>query len=1129
MRSLTRTSLLSRLMNSERRLLLLFLLVPFLLPFLICFYCAAGASAAVEPAPAWSVQARPAPSSFSSAQGTACEEQPLGGTEHGGCDGYVVVLTNVGARSSGGPVTVIDTLPAGIVTVATPHENGWACSAAQASGHEVVTCTTESEVRPLDFSEPIALRVEVTSASGTPVNRVEAFGGGAPSRAVAETPTPIDAATEPFGVREFSSALLDSTGADVSQAASHSAGFTASFAFPSAFSVRAPGTAEELPFPVQEVNQIAMDLPPGVIGDALAAPTCSESAAADLVHDPEACPGSTVIGNLDLFEKSSTESEVFSIYNVTPERGFPAEFAVYDPDFQRSEFLFASLVGSGADSHVRVISGPQAAGGVVVVNNGVSLTFFGDPHVMDGTPLAPQAFFTAPSDCQAPGFTSTIYVDSWQDPGRLEPDGQPDLSDPNWKRAQSTMPPVTGCEALQFHPSLSVAPTATGPDEPTGINAALTVPQNEDPNGLATPPLKDASVTLPEGLVVSPSSATGLEGCTPAQIDLESPVPGTCPLGSEIGEVTVHTPLLEEPLKGPVFVGTPECDPCTAQDAKDGRMIHAYIQVTSERYGTTVKIPGNVFLDPATGRVTTTFDNAPQQPFSSLEFKFKEGPRAPLSTPTACGTYASSYSLTPWSTPYTPTVTSTSPFTIAGCTGNPFAPAFSAGNASPQAGQFSALQLQFSRNDNEQGFDALEATLAPGLLAKLAGVPECGEAELNAAKAQSGECPAASQLGTVTVAAGPGTDPFVTTGRVYLTGGYNGGPFGEAVVVPAVAGPFNLGNVVVRGSIRVNPTTAQGVVVSDPFPSILDGIPLQTRSVHVSLERPGFTFNATSCEHMAVTGTLVSTAGAAVPLSSPYQAAACAAMPFKPVFTASTSGRTSKRDGASLEVKISSTGGPEHAAGVEEANIAKVDLTIPEQLPSRLTTLQKACTEAQFNANPAGCPAASDIATAIVHTPLLASPLAGPVYFVSHGGAAFPDTEIVLQGEGVRLVLDGHTQIKRGVTYSRFESVPDAPFSTFEFYAPQGKYSIFGANGNLCKPTKTVTVKKKVTVKVHGRKRTVTRSVKQTVAEPLTMPTEFVAQNGAELKQDTKIEVTGCPKAKAAKKQPKKKSKAKKK
>jgi hypothetical protein len=291
------------------------------------------------------------------------------------------------------------------------------------------------------------------------------------------------------------------------------------------------------------------------------------------------------------------------------------------------------------------------------------------------------------------------------------------------------------------------------------------------------------------------------------------------------------------------------------------------------------------------------------------------------------------------------------------------------------------------------------------------------------------------------------------------------------------------------------------------------------RSVNVTVDRPGgFSFNSTTCNPSKLTATIASTAGTLAGVSSPYQAANCPAIPFHPVLSASTAGVTSKQNGASLHVKITSNGGPDHKAGEEEANIAKVELTIPSVLPSRLTTLQKACTEAQFNANPAGCPAASDIATAIVHTPLLASPLVGPVYFVSHGGAAFPDTEIILQGEGVKLVLDGHTDIKKGVTYSRFQSVPDAPFSTFEFFAPEGPYSIFAANGNLCALTKTVTVSKKVTKRVKGHNRKVTVKVKQTVPAALEMPTTITGQNGAVLTQNTKIAVAGCPTAKTARK-----------
>jgi hypothetical protein len=343
-------------------------------------------------------------------------------------------------------------------------------------------------------------------------------------------------------------------------------------------------------------------------------------------------------------------------------------------------------------------------------------------------------------------------------------------------------------------------------------------------------------------------------------------------------------------------------------------------------------------------------------------------------------------------------------------------------------------------------------------------------------------------LGTVTVAAGPGTEPYYTTGKIYLTGAYNGGPFGEAVVVPAVAGPFNLGNVVIRGSIRVNRTTAQASVVSDPFPSILDGIPLQVRTVNVDIDRPEFTFNPTNCEPQRVSATLASTQGAAAGVSSPYQAAGCQGLKFAPKLVVATAGKASKAGGAGLLFKVVYPSGPEGTY----ANIKSVKVDLPKQLPSRLTTLQKACLASVFEANPASCPVASDVGTATTSTPDLASPLSGPAYLVSHGNEAFPDLEIVLQGEGVTLVLDGNTDIKNGITSSTFKAIPDAPVSSFELKLPTGKYSILGAN-----------VGEKAKYSLCG--------------QTLSMPTAITGQNGAVIKQTTSIAVTGCPKVKKAK------------
>jgi hypothetical protein len=319
---------------------------------------------------------------------------------------------------------------------------------------------------------------------------------------------------------------------------------------------------------------------------------------------------------------------------------------------------------------------------------------------------------------------------------------------------------------------------------------------------------------------------------------------------------------------------------------------------------------------------------------------------------------------------------------------------------------------------------------------------------------------------------------------VFLTGPYNHGPFGLSIVVPTVAGPFTLtgnggpGREVVRASIRVNPVTSQITVVSDPLPTMLEGVPLDIRTINVDINRSNFMFNPTSCSPSSVSGTLSSRQGATAAVSSPFEAANCAALPFKPTFSASTQGQASKADGASLVVTVTS--------GAGQANIGKVDLQLPKQLPSRLTTLQKACTEAQFNANPAGCPEGSAIGTATAHTPILNAPLTGPAYLVSHGGAAFPDVEFVLQGEGVEILLDGQTQIKNGITYSHFDTVPDAPISSFETVLPEGPHSVLGTN--------------------------LPASAKYSLCgQKLVMPTTLTGQNGAVIKQETKVAVTGCP------------------
>lgn len=1069
----------------------------------LCVPCAGSASAA-EPAPGWSVRSTTQPTNFQ--PGDAAEGCiGLENSAPGPCDFYTVVLTNTGAEASdGSTITLTDTLPPGITTAKTPFERvdpisqfaitKWNCS--PGAGQTVVTCTTSAAVPALNQADAIEIPIAVDAGveQGVLENHLEASGGGAASPAAGDTPTPISAALASFGPIDFTASALDPGGALDTAAAGHPGALVAAFDFPSAST---DFGAQISAYPLDgAIRQTIVDLPAGLVGNPQAAPRCTLT---DLANFGD-CPADTQVGILGLVEpplgQPGAETNL-PIFNIVPEHGYPAEFGVFDPILERAALLYASVVGNGAETHVRVTSQnlPRA-----LPLNGVSTVFFGDPAVKDGTPTSPIAFATAPADCSQPSFTTTIHIDSWNHPGATNADGTPDFSDPNWKRATAQSPPVSGCGKLQFNPTISLQPDTSQPSSPAGLNVDLQVPQTTDPSELATPPLRTATVTLPEGMSVSPSAAEGLQGCSDAQLELGSNDPPSCPEGSEIGTVLVHTPLLDHTLPGVVYLGTPLCGPCTDADAADGRMLRLFMVIDDPVTGTVVKLPGTVMANPGTGQLTATFADNPQLPFDDLKLAFKSGPRATLSTPASCGTFTSTADLSPWSAPFTPDALLQSSFTIAGCGAPQFAPSFTAQTVNNQAGAFSPFTLSFSRQDADQQFSALSVTLPPGVLAKLAGVPLCPDADANA-----GSCPGASQVGSVSSGAGPGSHPFFLPGKVFLTGPYRGGPYGLVVEVPAIAGPFNLGTVVVRQAIYIDPHTAQASVVSNPLPRILDGIPLQIRAVDVTIDRPGgFTFNATSCEPMQVAATLTSIGGRSAPVSSRYQSANCSALPFRPSFKVSTQGKTSKANGASLNVKV--------GQGAGEAHIHRVDVSLPLALPSRLTTLQKACAEAQFAANPAGCPDASNVGTAVARTPVLNAPLMGPAYLVSHGGAAFPDLDIVLQGEGITIDLTGNTDIKKGITFSRFETVPDAPISSFELNLPEGPHSALAANRSLCSPTKLVTKRERIAVRRHGRTVHVMRSVKVRVPEQLLMPTTIFGQNGTEVRQSTKIGVTGCPK-----------------
>jgi hypothetical protein len=872
--------------------------------------------------------------------------------------------------------------------------------------------------------------------------------------------------------------------------------------------------------PNGNLETVLSDLPVGFVGNPTATPKCT----LQQLHTFE-CSGAAQVGtigvNIEGYRRSPSEGyeDTDGVYNLVPPKGVAAEFGAHIGT--NLNVYIDSRVNSGGD--YRVIAESVNNSSIVGIGE-VTLTYWGVPdskrfdserrcpvpgavEPSESSPCsanvtAPKPFLRMPTLCSGP-LNTTIGFDSWQVPGEYD-------------EHAFELPPVTGCNKLEFKPSVEALPTTSVADSPTGLRFDLHVPQNENPEGLAEADLKDAAVTFPAGLVVNPSSADGLSACSEAQVGFTgfaeldklsepgvetaqfTPTPAECPSASKVGSVAVDTPLVDHPLPGAIYLARQGENPF-------GSLLAVYIAVYDPVTGVVVKLAGHVEANPQTGQLSTIVDQSPQLPFEDFKIDLFNGSRASLTTPATCGSFVTGSQLVPWSSPEGATATPSGSFEItqgpngsacpATASQEPNSPAFSAGTFTPIAGAYSPFVLHLSREDDSQTLRALNVTLPEGLTGKIAGIEKCPQADIEAAEHRNGlgeggvesahpSCPASSEIGAAHVGAGSGA-PFYVTGHAYFAGPYEGAPFSIVVITPAVAGPFDLGTVVVRSALFIDPNTAQVTVKTDPFPTILDGIPLDIRSIAVEMTRSQFMLNPTSCEKMAVTGTAFAASSQAA-LSSPFQVGGCNGLVFKPSFSAFTKGKNSRAKGASLIVKLAQKPG--------EANLHKVDLALPTQLPSRLSTLKLACPAAQFEANPAGCPAASNIGTGKASTPLLSVPFSGPAYLVSHGGAEFPDIEFVLQaveqGGDIKIVLDGKTQIKNGVTYSHFETVPDAPISSFETVFPQGPYSILGTN-----------VAQSAKFSLCGR--------------ALKMGTTLTAQNGVVVTQSTKIQVTGCATVKA--------------
>ncbi|HEY1687497.1 MAG TPA: hypothetical protein VGF95_01395, partial [Solirubrobacteraceae bacterium] len=829
----------------------------------------------------------------------------------------VVTATDVGGTSDGSAIKLEDTLPAGLtageVQGLVPYGGGYEGAPMACTTGATVTCEYSKAV---DSGSTLIMVILVKVAEGLPAkvsNEAVVQGGGAGAVELT-TQLPVNEEPVSFGIAPGSVVAATST----PKAGAH-ANLTTAFAF----TTSEPATVTATP------KDVRFNLPVGFVGNTVGMPRCSMHLVATVVGS--GCPADTMVGmaTVILGEFGFYERLVTPVYNIAPAPGEPAAFGF---NALIAPVRLDTSVLSNGDYGVQVEVHDINEGLPVVAT---SITMWGVPSEMQGAghsktlpPIIHEfggpsgntavPLLTSPQQCTQP-LDASLTSDSWLQPGVFVGSESVGLGS------------LEGCDQLLFSSSFTMVPDTLEAGAPAGYHFGLEVPQNEAAEGIATPNVRNVRLTLPEGTVINPSAAWGLKACSAAQFygpnhPSEAPAEvANCPRESQVGQVWIKTPALEEALEGEVFLAEPECDPCSATDAEDGKMVKLYVQAISEGSGgIVIKLEGKTLVNAKTGQITTVFEDNPQLPFSALRLKLAGGPRAVLANPRTCGSAVSSIDVTPWSAPETPDSKSSYGFEIdQNCFGPQFHPTFKAGMPNIEAGADSGFTLAFGRGDDDQFLKQITMKMPPGLLGTLTGVELCKEAQ-----AIAGTCGAASQIGSTGVLTGPGANPFlVEGGKVYLTEGYGGSQFGLSIVVPAVAGPYTLGGldgegrevdtgtVVVRSQLYVDPHTAQLTVISGDLPSVLDGIPLQLKAVNVRIDRPGFTFNPTSCEKMAITGTIASQEGMSANVSSPFQVTDCAALLFKPGFKASTKAKHTRKDGAYLQVDVSS--------GEGQANIAR--------------------------------------------------------------------------------------------------------------------------------------------------------------------------------------------------------------
>ncbi|MBS1678562.1 MAG: hypothetical protein JST08_14395 [Actinobacteria bacterium] len=991
-----------------------------------------------------------------------------------------VVATNVGGATSSAlpPLTAsIGPLPAGIETGPVA-EGGWTCPPAGEGA--LLICSYSGLVPGPEFGVKAALGSAATlrvplavkgfAAAPRSTIPVTVSGGGAATSDTYDVPLVISSSPAPPGLAAFWAGAFDADGKPEVRAGGHPRAAAAAFWVNT---VLAPDGVRILP--AGSLRTVDVGLPPGFLGDPLVTGArCPQDALSYCEEKVSARVGSLTPA-LSSFDQAAFNNPVAPIFNDVPAIGTAAEFSANVAVLGQVSLL--GSIRSSADYGVSVGTSNLAA----------NFSVFGSLTALEGFPdsAAGKAFLRNPTDCSlqrteaaaGSGPLTTIAMNSWANPDRHAIEDQ----------ATAVQPVVEGCAALTAgwvgrgpepadeRPTFWFLPSASEASTGTAATARLHIPQRglDDANRTGTSDLKKTVVALPAGLTLNPSAANGLASCsedeigfkgtgfpmpTPIRFD-EAPV--RCPEASRLGTVDISTPLLEEELHGTIYLAAQEENPFDS-------LVALYLVVESERFGVTLKLAGEVKLDPGTGQLTATFDDNPQLPFEDLTLHFRGGgPRSELATPDLCGSYRSTGALTPWSaesdSPDEAAQIEEDGFQITSGPGGgacpttvgalPFSPSFEAGTAPATAGAYAPLVIRLGRRDGERELTHLDFSLPAGVTAKLAGVSYCSEAAIDAAKARAGRaeqaspsCPASSQIGTVDTAAGVGSEPIHVAGRVYLAGPYGGAPLSSVVVTPAVAGPFDLGDVVVRAPLFVDPETARITARSEEIPHILKGVPLKLRSVEIKVDRQEFSLNPTSCNPMTVRATLRGLDGATASPSSRFQVGNCQALPFGPRLRLQVLGKTNRNAKPRLKAVLTTKPG--------EAGIRRAQVNLPHSEFLEQNHIKTVCTRVQWAAgdgNGSACPKGSIYGRAKAWTPLLDRPIEGYVYLRSNGGERkLPDLVAALDGQ-IDIALWGKVDSgpNKGIR-NTFEVVPDAPVSRFVLEMAGGRRGLLVNSEDLC-------------------------------------------------------------------------------